>query len=115
MNAPLDPRTADRLAKLCGLFSSDHDGEALSAARKADRLLRDQGLRWQDIILTEDQAAVRRLDPVENQIEFALANINRLRQWERGFIYDINRCRHHLSAKQISKLNEIDAKLRGVQ
>ena len=28
----LDPRTADMVAKLCGLFSSDHDGERAAAA-----------------------------------------------------------------------------------
>jgi hypothetical protein len=40
----LDPRAADMLAKLCGLFSSDHDGERASAAQKADQLIRSRVL-----------------------------------------------------------------------
>jgi hypothetical protein len=41
MTALLDPRLADKLAKLCGLFSSDHDGERASAAAMADKMLVD--------------------------------------------------------------------------
>lgn len=47
---PLDAATADRLAKLCGMLGSDHDGERASAAAKADRLVRDAGLTWPEII-----------------------------------------------------------------
>jgi hypothetical protein len=42
---------AQRLAKLCGMFGSDHAGERATAALKADRLVRDQGLTWPDVIL----------------------------------------------------------------
>lgn len=45
----LEPAELDRLAKLCGLFSSDHAGERASAAAMADRFLRDRGLRWPDV------------------------------------------------------------------
>ena len=50
----LDPRTADMLAKLCGLFSSDHDGERASAAQKADQIIRSRGLSWRQIIFAAD-------------------------------------------------------------
>ena len=42
----LDPRTADKVAKLCGLFSSDHDGERAAAAAKVDQIIRACGLTW---------------------------------------------------------------------
>ena len=40
----------DRLAKLCGLFSSAHEGERASAAAQADALLRNAGMTWSDVI-----------------------------------------------------------------
>ncbi len=48
----LAPRVADRLAKLCGLFGSDHDGERANAARLADQLIREPGLTWPDVIIS---------------------------------------------------------------
>jgi hypothetical protein len=39
-----------RLAKLLGMIGSTHDGEALNAARAANKLVRDCGLTWPDII-----------------------------------------------------------------
>jgi hypothetical protein len=39
-----------RLRKLCGMFSSAHDGEIANAARMADRLVRAAGLAWGDVL-----------------------------------------------------------------
>ena len=44
--AMLSPPSAARLAKLAGMIGSDHDGEALNAARAATRLLAFNGLTW---------------------------------------------------------------------
>jgi hypothetical protein len=38
-----------RLARLLGMLGSDHDGEALNAARMADRLVREAGVTWFDV------------------------------------------------------------------
>ena len=46
----LDPRVADRLARLLAMAGSDHDGEVCNAARMADQLVRAQGLTWGDVI-----------------------------------------------------------------
>jgi hypothetical protein len=48
----------DRLAKVLALASSDRDGEALSALRKAERMLTDVGLGMVDLAET-----IRRFDP----------------------------------------------------
>ena len=40
----------DRLARLLGMVGSDHDGEALNAARLADRLVREHGVTWHDVL-----------------------------------------------------------------
>jgi hypothetical protein len=46
----LDVKARERLARLCGLFGSERDGERASAAAKADKLVRDLGLTWEEVI-----------------------------------------------------------------
>jgi hypothetical protein len=48
--ALLDPHSADRLRKLCGMLGSDHDGERAAAALAADKLVRGLGLTWHQVI-----------------------------------------------------------------
>lgn len=38
------------IAKLLGLIGSDHDAEALSAARKAHELVKSRGITWPDLL-----------------------------------------------------------------
>lgn len=40
----------DKLAKVTSMISSPSDGEALSAARKADQMVKEAGLTWSDVI-----------------------------------------------------------------
>jgi hypothetical protein len=47
VSKPLD---LARLARVLGLTGSSMDGEALTAARTADRLVRDSGRTWADFI-----------------------------------------------------------------
>jgi hypothetical protein len=42
----LPARDLDRLVKLCGLLTSDADGERATAARMASDLLRQHRLTW---------------------------------------------------------------------
>ena len=42
----------DRLAKLLSMTESGHDGEALAAIRKANRLLREHNRSWTDVLGT---------------------------------------------------------------
>ena len=41
----------DRLVKLCGMFGSDHPGERANAAAAADKMIRDAGMRWPEVLL----------------------------------------------------------------
>lgn len=54
MQATDPPRLPDdtraRLARLLGMLGSHHDGEALNAARLADRLVRSSGLTWTEVL-----------------------------------------------------------------
>jgi Protein of unknown function (DUF2786) len=48
----MDTATRDRLINLLARTTSEHDGEALAAARKANQLLVRHGLTWADVIST---------------------------------------------------------------
>jgi hypothetical protein len=48
--ATINPQAADRLAKICGMLGSDHEGERAAAGAKAHELIRSLGLTWHDII-----------------------------------------------------------------
>ncbi len=56
---PFDAAARVRLAKLLGMMGSSADGEALNAARLADRLVRDAGTTWLDIIALGMPAAAK--------------------------------------------------------
>jgi hypothetical protein len=40
-----------RLARVCGLLGSDHDGEALAAARQAEKIRKKLGLTWEELLV----------------------------------------------------------------
>jgi hypothetical protein len=103
----LDPNTANVLAKICGMFGSDHDGERATAAAKADQLIRSHGLRWSDIITPPTLAT-----SIEEQIDFALSRDDLLNAWEEGFLGGI-KGRQFLTQKQLAKLGCIMAKIGG--
>jgi hypothetical protein len=109
----LDQRTADRLSKLCGMFGSDHEAERATAAALADKLIRDRGLTWQDILLQECPGPLDPPETVKEQIRYATENLDLLNLWEIGFLNSIEG-RHSLSIRQRQVLNEIIRKIRGV-
>jgi hypothetical protein len=39
-----------KLGRVIAMVSSSHEGEALNATRLADRMLRDAGMRWEDLL-----------------------------------------------------------------
>ena len=47
----MDVADRDRLLNLLARTTSEHDGEALAAARKANQLLARHGLTWAEVIL----------------------------------------------------------------
>jgi hypothetical protein len=72
--ALLDPREADKLAKICGLFGSDHDGERARAAAKLIKA-RPRQRAWTRVIeaLAEQRASLEhriwREDPEDIDID----------------------------------------------
>jgi hypothetical protein len=39
-----------KLGRVIAMVGSSHEGEALTALRLADRMLRDAGMRWEDLL-----------------------------------------------------------------
>jgi hypothetical protein len=103
-------RPARKLAKICGLFGSEHPGERAAAAAQADKLVREYGLTWGQVI-----SAARSHEPPldsepEQLIRFALGRAELLNDWERSFLTSIQG-RWHLTDKQWVKLNQIVEKV----
>jgi hypothetical protein len=69
-----------RLAKLCGMLGSSHDGESLAAGRAADALIRHAGLTWPSVL--EPQ-----VDPVAEQACRQLLAENEALQRQLGELY----------------------------
>jgi hypothetical protein len=83
-----------RLARLLCMCGSDHDGEMLTAARMAARLVRGLGLTWPSVIgisalndaNTENYGdPLRRFASLDACCRFVLTRTPMLTAWERAF------------------------------
>ena len=104
----------ERLAKLLGMLGSAHDGEALAAARQAERLRAEAGLTWPQIIIRALPSPRRHhhVETAADAIEFLLDNEHELTAWERNFARSLKRQRSPISPKQIAILDQILDKVR---
>lgn len=92
MTAPTLDR--ERLAKLCGLFGSDHAGERANAAACADRLVRQAGLRWPDIlsVLSATERASwpnSRTADADDYLAYLADRMADLTAWEQDFVLSL--------------------------
>lgn len=103
---------ATRLAKICGMLGSNHDGERAAAALKADSMVRDLGLTWQDVIAPT--AVTRPAPPPKRRIDWLDAQPHNLlplpiwTDWESEFLESVQ-YRSRISPKQwaiITRLRE---------
>src|SRR3546814_18882226 len=90
--APLAPAERQRLAKVCGLLGSDHDGERASAAVAATAIIRNAGLTWEQIILGGAPEEAEPVDDIDAALEFLLG-IEISGDWPQHFIASIGRLR----------------------
>ena len=97
-----------KLAKLLGLVGSDHDGEALSAARKAHQFITSKGATWHDAFGVSETVA-----PAPAHCNIAtdlLRHKTHLTDFERRFLIGIM-AHAKLSPKQTQTLETIQAKV----
>lgn len=122
MSALLPPPDADKLAKVCGLLSSDHDGERAAAAFRATAILRAAGLTWRQLVerACAGPPAAPTVATGEGNDDLPVPWTEavwacerttwRLTEWELQFIRSI-RTRPRISAKQRQVLARIYAKI----
>jgi hypothetical protein len=97
--ALLNPKTADHLAKICGMFGSDHGGERAAAARLADQHVKRLGLSWHDVIRVQVYWRTMAQTCREHLVEF--------NERARRFIADMTRRRGAPSEKQLEWLSAL--------
>jgi hypothetical protein len=117
MTALALPDLLGRLAKVCGMFGSVHDGEVVAAALRAEALVRGAGLTWPDVLQPALPAPAR---PVEfdhaEAIAFCWCFPDLLSAWDREFLSGCDRrlrSRRRLTDKQAAVLDRLLAAARG--
>src|SRR3954464_5981760 len=106
-----------RLARICGLFGSDHDGEALAAARQAEKLRQKVGLTWEELLVPSIRR--RSKDPPPDDptnwrwaCYFCLERYWLLTSWELDFVATVTHYQKLPSAKQLIILQRLVARCR---
>lgn len=111
-NLPQD--LTSRLAKVLGMLGSHHDGEVLSAARKAHEIVKGADLTWHDVLMTTPRLPSP-ASPIEDddhaEVRFAEALLGHpaLNDWEFIFLTSIAkqlRRGRPLTTKQTTKLKD---------
>jgi len=101
------------LARTLGMMGSSFDGEALAAARAADRLVRQAGLSWAEVI-TPKSPEVPHREAIDIGAVVELSGIygrRALSAWERQFVDSLATWPEPLSAKQRAVLDRVARKL----
>ena len=106
-----------RLARVCGLFGSDHDGEALAAARQAEKIRKKVGLTWEELLMPSTRQ--RPADPPPEDLmdwrwacHFCLERYWLLTNWELDFVATVARYQKPPSVKQLIILHRLVARCR---
>jgi hypothetical protein len=106
-----------RLAQVCGLLGSDHDGEALAAARQAEKIRKKLGVTWEELLVPSPRQ--RSADPPPEELtdwrwacHFCLERYWSLTRWELNFVATVARYTKPPSAKQLIILHRLMARCR---
>lgn len=116
----LDTTTLQRLVRLLGMLGSAHDGEVANAGRMADRLIRQHGMTWAQVILPILPKPPPQTDPYDEPAAWRdLAHFildrwgDLLRERERHFVEQMTQWRGSPTEKQQAWLRNIAARFRG--
>lgn len=120
----------NKFSRVCGLLSSDFDGERAAAALLATRMLKDAGLTWSDlfsVVIAQDNPkaagnatrTARRGDCVASKVVEKCAKliIRCASAWDADYIINLDEMRHRfkgaltLTDKQWTQLLRIAGEL----
>jgi hypothetical protein len=111
----LNTDTRLRLVRLLGMCGSDHDAEVVTAARMANRLVRDNGVTWHEVITAPVVPRLSNDDPLAQfttraaACMFTLSHAPMLTHWEVGFLRNLAGF-DKLSPKQLATLRRLVAR-----
>jgi hypothetical protein len=103
-----------RLARVLGMLGSDHAGERDAAALMAEKIRRDAGVQWADLLVPK----VVRVEPpapadAAVDLQTCMARLDLLTEWEIRFVSSIRlKPTSRLSPKQRDTLANIAAEVR---
>jgi hypothetical protein len=112
-----------RLIRLLGMLGSSHNGEVANAGRMADRLVRDAGLTWQDVIASGPTQTLPPRDSLADALrdwplrwravlQLCQASHVRLPDKDRRFLASIADYRQQPSQRQLEWLRNIADRVR---
>jgi hypothetical protein len=115
---PVVPR--ERLARVLGMLGSEHDGEALAAARAAEMIRRQMGATWSELLTeppppSKPHRPTYRASPARTWRDTCAELVKHKgcrNRWEVGFVSRLPDSRV-LSAKQRRILDEIALRVLG--
>jgi hypothetical protein len=107
----MTPLDRSRLAAVLGLLGSSHPGEIVNAAQAAERMRRQAGLSWHDIVQPPAVAQPTRGTDIEDDIDLILDNLAELSGWDLNFARSIA-SRSAFSDKQVAIVRRISGRLR---
>jgi len=108
---------SEKLAAVLGMLGSAHDGEALNAARLAERMRRQAGVTWQELLAAYQQERASSPPPERRPPDWRVmigecqCRPDLLSEWERRFVRSLS-CQSRLSCKQLAVLTKLAAKVR---
>lgn len=111
----LPPPVLRKLALICDRFGSSFDGERANAAALADRVVRDHGASWTDILHAEPPVPVV-IQPTTTRYwkqcaeEVLYEHTGAVTEWEQEFLQSILGKGYALSHKQEDVLRRIAMK-----
>ena len=109
----LPPDARQKLTKILGLTNSTHDGEALSAARLANDLLKRHGATWEDALLALSPDSERDSLDHARRARWTLENGHcALKPKEKDFLSNII-TRRVITAKQREWLGALQSRVEG--
>jgi hypothetical protein len=106
-----------RLARVCGPFGSEYDGEALAAARQAEKIRKKLGVTWEELLVpsTRERAAAPPPEELTDwrwACHFCLERYRSLTRWELDFVATVARYKKAPSAKQMIILQRLVTRCR---
>jgi hypothetical protein len=107
MSATLDRA---RLANVLGMSGSPHDGEALNACRIANRMVRETGSTWVQVLAAEPDRP-QQCDCHVCRCERLLGRARALTDWEIRFCTSVMRREAEPTPKQNAVLDKLSRRL----